>query len=145
MHRLLPLSCLLALSGNAIAATPPILERAAATICAATGKGATQGWTPDQGQIEALEKSLGNYFAKLQEAKSNLPAPEVTYARQYSGVFLEGRRLIHGRFYPGAEPAPTFAKAGDCWVTSDGGNRYWDVYFDPETGRVIGHRVNGKA
>ncbi|MEO6277944.1 hypothetical protein [Roseateles sp.] len=135
----------IALSGIASAAPPPILERTAATICAVESKAAIGEWRPTRAQIRVLENSLGVYFAKLPGAETNLPAPNLVYARQYSGVVREGKRLIAGRFYPAGEPIPRFAKTGACWVTADGGNRYWDVYFDPKTLQVIGHGVNGVA
>jgi len=140
-----PVVLMAALSGPAVAAPVPSLETTAATICAANSKEPDREWEPTQAQIRALEESLGSYFAGLPEARASLPAPNVRYARQYSGVVLDGRKLIHGRFYPSTVPAPFFAKAGKCWVIYDGGNRYWDVYFDPETGKVVEHQVNGVA
>ena len=140
-----PLVVMAALSAPAAAATIPSLETTTPTICVANSKDADRESRPTQAQIGALEKSLISYFAALRAERANLPAPGLRYARQYSGVVRDGKKLIYGRFYPSTEPAPSFAKAGDCWVASDGGSRYWDVYFDPKSGRVVGHRVNGVA
>jgi hypothetical protein len=141
MHRLLVLASVAAFTVTCHAAPAPALSDSSATVCAPDKR----EWQPSQAQVAQLERALGAYFKKVQETEANLPARGVVYARQYTGITHKGRKLIYGRFYPESDPPPSFVKPGGCWFVSDGGNLYWDIYFDPKKGRVVSHRVNGVA
>lgn len=137
------------LCSAADAAPPPILETSAGVICRVHDKASADRWQPAPAQIAQLERLLPDYFAHLPEVSAQVsaqvPAPGLRYARQYSGIVSEGRRLIHGRFYPASDPSPSFAKPGDCWVSLDGGRSHWDVYFDPKSGHIVGLVVSGAS
>lgn len=102
-------------------------------------------WLPSPNEIAALERALPIYLALHAGMKEKMPTPNIEYARQYSGIVQGGRKYIYGRYYPASGAPPFFAKAGDCWQTHDGGPAYWNLIFDPESGKIVSHTVNGIA
>ena len=96
-------------------------------------------------QAVAIERALPAYFATLKADARQLPDKKYVFGRQYSGFTRDGKRLIWGSFYPVDHPSIAYMKPGSCWNTFDGGNAFWNVTFDPQTGTIIGFRVNGIA
>lgn len=137
----MPLLCLaLCLAGVANARTPK-LSPARPLVCRVNAP-ATE-WLPSHRDIAALERALPGYFASQERVGQNMPAPDVEYARQYSGIVQNGKKYITGRFHPPLDAPPSFARDGLCWHSEDGGARHWSVVFDRKSGRIIRHSVNG--
>ncbi len=137
------LLCMSLCGAGAACAQAPKLSQDAPIICPADAK--ADEWLPSANQIAAMERALPLYFAAIANQKPRMPAPNFEYARQYSGIIRDGKKIIHGRYYPASDTPPFFAKPGGCWIVMDGGARYWDAEFDPESSTIIAHGVNGKA
>lgn len=137
------LLCLSLCLANFVTAQILKLSQGAPVICRVTTP--AKEWLPSPNEIAALERALPNYLALLARTKGKMPSPNVEYARQYSGIVRGGRKYVYGSYYPASNAPPSFAKAGDCWQTDDGGSRYWSVVFDQESGKIISLTVNGIA
>jgi hypothetical protein len=102
-------------------------------------------WLPSPHEIAALERALPIYLASQARTSERMPTLDVEFDRQYSGIVRRGKKYISGSYFPASKERPFFAKAGDCWLTMDGGSRHWGVVFDQKSGKIIRHTVNGIA
>lgn len=127
--------------GFACAAPTPKLDSAPPIICAVSGG---SGWKPSLDAIRDLEMRLPGYFVSIKDAKNRLPAVGIVFSRQYTGLLINGKKIIRGRYYPVGEPGVSGA-TGECWETLDGGNRYWELRYDIQTGVFTHLFVNGEA
>jgi hypothetical protein len=109
-------------------------------------------WTPTLADVKALERNLPGYLReklgdKPQDRSSAGPesiplwkkAP--LYLRQYVGTTREGQRFIYAHFFCDTIPD---------WRTTpimifDGGDCYFQVFYDVKTGRFEGLMLNGIA
>ena len=126
-------------------------------------------WDPTSDEIAELEKvltnDLGSHFTKKQ--RPNNDGPQVhEYFRQYAGVHLNGRRLVfingfHKSIveytvqwlsWPHTESEltsfPKEARNKKFWHfvpvrVDDGGEYYFQAYYDPLSKRLIWFRFHG--
>lgn len=107
----------------------------------AAGKKITGCWTPDRAAIARLEAALPAFLEKVKPERSpGLHAKVPRYKRQYAG-FLAGGRKIFVSF---------FCHEIDGWQTRpvlvrDGGDCFFQVVFDAETGALSDLMVNGES
>lgn len=98
-------------------------------------------WIPSPKDVEKLEEILSGYLEERKKEKKQHP-PNQAYDRQYIGVFVEGRRLIYGNFYP----AGKFQRQDkEFAVVKDGGASYWSVLYNSETSTFEDIDFNGEA
>ena len=102
-------------------------------------------WQPSKSEIDALEANLSH----ISELKSfgaprgeSIPHPE-KYFRQYVAVIRAEHRLIY---------INAFCDVRDIsyWhdhlaIVMDGGNCFWQAWYDPATSKFSGLSVNGRA
>jgi hypothetical protein len=87
-------------------------------------------WVPSARDIDDLEKQLVTYMTGLSHAETLRPPPE-SYDRQYIGIYVKGKKLIYGNYFP-----PSFSKydpQGKPIDVCDGGPRHWGIVFHPKT------------
>jgi hypothetical protein len=127
-------------------------------------------WDPTSAEIARLESALTKELARRLSApgpSSHHPHPR-DYYRQYAGVYLHGRRLIlingFHRYHvdqrttwlaqprPESELAhfPIRARSRDFWhfvpvQVADGGEFYFEAFYDPVAKRITGFQFHGSA
>jgi hypothetical protein len=104
-------------------------------------------WTPTCRDITSAELCLGLYLAAN---APQLAKKLIEYNRQYVGVLRDGRRLIYINCFPfdfGWWTRPEVVP--DWWtkpvVVRDGGDRYFQVWYDVESGECSDLHINGEA
>jgi len=128
-------------------------------------------WDPDSAQIIELESALTQELRRRLSALPGtaFPRPRVRdYYRQYAGIFLKGQKLIViNGFYKShveyttawlaehrseAELAafPAEARNKNYWhfvpvVVLDGGEHYFDAFYDPAHNRISNFEFHGYA
>jgi hypothetical protein len=108
-------------------------------------------WMPDQSQITQLERGFPEAFAKAVKSltwvdaktKDRLVRNMRAVARQYSGVVIHGRKLIHVNAFPAS--FETFDWRSKPLMVSDGGPQFFRFTFDPQTGEYLNFAFNGYA
>jgi hypothetical protein len=126
-------------------------------------------WDPTPIEISQLEEVLGRELgSRLSDAGlGDADRPLVRdYFRQYAGIHLKGRRLIFvNGFHRShvkntanwlAQPLPESqltafpvgARSKDFWRivpvhVNDGGNLYFEAFYDPQRKRILGFQFNG--
>jgi hypothetical protein len=142
-------------------------QRLARTLISPEDLGGT--WNPDSAQIGQLEGALAKELGRRLGAQRDDgdPPPKVRdYYRQYAGIILNGRKLILiNGFYKShveytvawlAQPRsaaelaafPAEARNKDYWhfvpvVVLDGGEHYFDAYYDPAQRRISRFEFHG--
>lgn len=116
-------------------------------LCSRPGIPEFQGtWTPTVGEIEAMESR----FRKLQRVRARLccivgaRVGDVNdFNRQYIGIVTKGKRYI----YINAYPVESDSVLSDTPVNQicDGGDAYWGVLYDIESGNFVDLAFNGLA
>ena len=99
-------------------------------------------WTPDPDDVRELERHLGAYLKEAGETSPGLISKWSDYKRQYAGIMVDGKRLVFANY---------FCDAFDVewqrdWVfVMDGGDCFFDVKYDAETGEFYELRIHGEA
>ncbi len=105
-------------------------------------------WVPTVEEIRTLEKQLETYLPQQQDAfdGSKIPIEErlPTYKRQYWGVFKNEKRVIFANFFCNSSPTPTDWTYQEV-IGIDGGDCYFQIQYDVETGTFFDLYVNGSA
>ena len=102
-------------------------------------------WTPTEDDIPTLEGKLESFLR--QNAESFRRQPSVweqlfSYKRQYVGVIINEKQIIFGNFFC-TEPG---VKWREEWVlVMDGGDCFFQLQFDVESGTFTKLTVNGEA
>ena len=103
-------------------------------------------WVPTSEEVLALEEQLVPYLAQERGAFDSLQAPIEerlpTYRRQYWGVLQDGRRLIVANFFCDARHTEWTEREV---AVIDGGDCYFRLRYDVETGAFSHLLVNGVA
>jgi hypothetical protein len=107
-------------------------------------------WTPTTQHVAEAERRLPGFFATAAPALPASVRPGAVqriaaqldrYARQYFGVSWKGRRLLYINCLPADHSAwqvrPVFVE--------DGGESFFHLVYDPESGEFSGLSVNGEA
>jgi hypothetical protein len=107
---------------------------------------AGENWTPDPAQVAALETALIP-FLKTAKDPWLRPDPPIwervpNYQRQYIGLIEDGRQIIYGNYF--CNSAETDWRK-ELVQVNDGGDCYFQVKYDVETGTIYDLRVNGEA
>lgn len=104
-------------------------------------------WTPSTEQVLVAERGLQAFLATATMeyrpgAPQRIAARLHHYARQYFGVSAAGRRLL----YINCFPANSFSdwRTKEVYV-DDGGEAFFQLLYDPESGEFSGLSVNGVA
>ena len=102
-------------------------------------------WTPTDTDIRRAEMRLGAY---LLVNASPLAKKLIRYNRQYVGVFRDGRRVIYINCFREDSKARWWMDR-DWWtkpvVVDDGGDRYFQVWYDVESCEFSDLHINGEA
>jgi hypothetical protein len=116
-------------------------------LCSRPGIPEFQGtWTPSVDEVEVMESR----FRKLQRVRAKLCCIVGAYVgdvndfyRQYIGVVAMGKRYI----YVNAYPVEADSVLSDTPVNQicDGGDAYWGVLYDVESGIFVDLAFNGLA
>lgn len=108
------------------------------------GTQASGWWLPTAEQIAALEAGLPNYLRTFSDEQTIALADKVgTYKRQYAGLVIEGRALIFVNAF-------CFDSTDGRWTSEpvfvdDGGDCFFQVYWEPATGGFRELTINGEA
>jgi hypothetical protein len=119
-------------------------------------------WLPTVEQLSALETAVAEVLAReLSRFWGRSDGPHVRdYYRQYSGIVLNGRKVIYVNgfhsneitFLPGEERAaaamPLAFRDPDGWrqhplMVCDGGAYFFGAIYDPESSKVLEFEFNG--
>lgn len=99
-------------------------------------------WTPSSDDISRLEAGLAAHLtAKPPPRSSKLHERLSSYHRQYVGLVMGGSRRVYASFH---------CKRPSNWdrqwaAVSDGGDCYFQVLWDAESGEYLRVTVNGEA
>lgn len=108
-------------------------------------------WTPTAEQVTDAERGLPAYLAAATPrlpasvppgAAQRIAARLQGYARQYFGVSWAGRRLLYINCIPADHRADWRARPV---FVRDGGESFFHLMYDPESGEYSGLSVNGEA
>lgn len=100
-------------------------------------------WRPTADQIAEAEGGLAAYLAEAPNADAHdLPGRVDGYGRQYFGVERDGRRflVIHAFCVADFNPAD-LTKA--LVTVADGGDCFFEVYYDVRERQFVGIAING--
>ena len=101
-----------------------------------------EGWSPDEAEVRALERKLPGFLKDSAPKRSaDLHEKVRNYRRQYLGVVKEGTKLVYINAFCRAEA--TWDK--DIVSVDDGGDCYFQVYWNPATGAFSELSVNGEG
>jgi hypothetical protein len=144
---------LLALVGAAAAGEPapvrmtvlPETEAAGALAqCSRpTVAGANAYFVPSLGEIAAAERGLAAWMA--QPGGHGPAAPASEYVRQYVGVVAGGRRLLYLNLFHESALADVPEWQSRAVVVCDGGDRFWGISYDLESGTFGEPAFNGEG
>jgi hypothetical protein len=103
-------------------------------------------WVPTVEEVRILEKQLETYLPQQRDAfdGSKIPIEErlPTYKRQYWGVLKNEKRVIFANFFCNSFH---YDWTEQVVIVLDGGDCYFQIQYDVETGTLFDLRVNGSA
>lgn len=103
-------------------------------------------WLPKDEEVLALERQLVAYLMEQQHAFDSLQAPIVerlpAYKAQYWGVLENEKKLIVANFFC---EAPRYDWHEKEVIVLDGGDCYFRLRYDVESGTFSDLNVNGSA
>lgn len=99
-------------------------------------------WVPNAGEVAAFEAGLAAHMKKSVPASSKeLPGKLKSYKRQWFGVTAGSKKLIYGNFFcrelPGWEQGLV--------MVDDGGDCYFQLFYDVGSGEYLNLMINGNA
>jgi hypothetical protein len=95
-------------------------------------------WTPSVQQITQLELKLPAYKQKLGRPTAQLS----NFYRQYAGFMAGGRKIIYVNLFPKSTDPKWRSRAA---VVCDGGEQFWGVEFEVDTGQFVNPAFNGSV
>jgi hypothetical protein len=110
-----------------------------------------QAWTPTTEQALEAERRLQQYLGAATPrlpasvrpgAAQRIAATLGRYARQYFGVLWGGRRLLYINCLPVDHPSDWRARPE---FFDDGGEAFFHLLYDPESGEFCGLSINGES
>lgn len=110
-------------------------------------KDAVLSWQPSQVDLDNLENNL----PQISSMRENVPGPgrhiddPYKYFRQYLAIVQSGKKQIFVNAMCG-----TAGDDSDEWrhhlrIVYDGGNCYWQAFYDPATQKFSNLMINGRA
>lgn len=109
------------------------------------GNDITEFWLPTEQDVANLEAGLPGYLQANEQQFENLPVLWERlnkYKRQYVGYVEEGRQVIYVNFFYNP-PDNNWKK--EFIMVMDGGDSYFNLRFQVETGQFYGLQVNRSA
>jgi hypothetical protein len=119
-------------------------ERGEDFVKALTGTARKDFWTPVKEDVRKLEEKIEFHLRKVSDKRSPaLWSKLAEYKRQYAGIVENGRRKIYANFFCDR------AKITD-WKTrpvavEDGGDCFFQIKYDVDTGTFSDLYINGEA
>lgn len=103
-------------------------------------------WTPTEEEIVALEEGLEAFLREeAGDTYPRLAAELSSYKRQYFGIMNEGEREILGFFFCDAEYDSFHDWQDELVAVMDGGDCFFELWYNVETGTLHGLSVHGEA
>ncbi|BBC72399.1 conserved hypothetical protein [Altererythrobacter sp. B11] len=104
-------------------------------------------FVPEAADIARLESALAPLLSAHAETPGIAPAlrfagDPASYARQYAGYTVDGRRMIYGNFVPGSLPEG-MDMARQAAVVCDGGAGFFGVEYDVARQAITRVAFNG--
>jgi len=90
--------------------------------------------------IDRLESALSEY---LEKNHPFLRKKALSYGRQYVGALIEGKKIVFGNFFCSAETNWQQEKAL-IWF-DDGGDCYFQFFYNPDTNTFKNFSINGEG
>jgi len=101
-------------------------------------------WLPTAEEIAALEAALPNHLRTFSDERTIALADKVgTYKRQYAGLVIDGRALIFVNALC-FDPTDGGWTSGPIFV-DDGGDCFFQLYYEPSTGGFRELSINGEG
>lgn len=148
-HVLRALSLLIALvSGTSIAAESVVLSPehigiAKQQCSRPVPKGIEGAWMPSAAEAAAVDAALLP-IERFEAVTIVRPYPVIdpySYARQYVGVIIHGRRLIYINAFPASWIKQQYRNKP--FMACDGGTMFWGALYDPQTHQFSDIAANG--
>ena len=93
---------------------------------------------PSSDQIAELEAKLPDFKRALKRPSAQLSS----FYRQYAGFIAGGRKIVYVNLFPkDIDPQWRTRAVGVC----DGGESFWGVEFEVDTGKFVNAAFNGNA
>jgi hypothetical protein len=103
-------------------------------------------WTPTEADVLKLEADLPAFLQTAQHAWLRPDPPiwerEPEYMRQYLGIVEDGREIIYANFFCRSDDTDW---RSEFVFVMDGGDCYFNVKYDPQSGEFFDFSVNGEA
>ena len=120
-----------------------IPESRAAEMVAGMFEPAPSGyWTPERGQVAALEASISEYLAGAAPEGSRLRSGLDGYQAQYLGILREEREVIFANFFCHSHVDDI---TQSLVAVDDGGDCYFTVEYDPAADSFADLAINGEG
>jgi hypothetical protein len=103
-----------------------------------------KSWQPSQGELATLEAALPRISEMLGQPHDHRHVADPDrYFLQYLPIVRQGKKEI---FVSAFCDAPTGGKwRSHLYVVVDGGECYWQVYYDSASGKFSNLTINGRA
>jgi hypothetical protein len=98
------------------------------------------GWQPSEDIVKQAEPVILQYIEKSN--KKNFGKPN-KYRCQYFGVIIKGEKRIYCNFFWLTEYKKDWET--NPVIVKDGGDRYFQLEYDVQTGKCLNFSVNGEA
>ncbi len=99
-------------------------------------------WTPEQGQVVALEAAIAGYLQSAAPEGSRLRSGIDGYQAQYVGILRGEREVIYANFFCSSHVDDI---SQSLVVIDDGGDCYFTVEYDPAANSFAELAINGEA
>jgi hypothetical protein len=102
-------------------------------------------WLPSKAQLDALEASIP-HISDLRSGgapKGGQIAHPEQYYRQYLALIRAGQKLIRVNAFCDVKDLPHWRDQPE--IVMDGGDCYWQAWYDPATGKFLDFYINGRA
>jgi hypothetical protein len=110
-------------------------------------KDAVQSWQPSQADLDGLERNL----PQISSLKENVPGPgkhsenPEKYFRQYLAIMQSEKKKIFVNAVCGTAGDNTDNWRHHLQIVCDGGNCYWQAFYDPATQKFSNLMINGRG
>ncbi|MGA9071239.1 MAG: hypothetical protein WB424_13335 [Terracidiphilus sp.] len=108
-------------------------------------KDAVQSWQPSQADLDSLERNL----PQISSLKENVPGPgrhienPEKYFRQYLAIMQSEKKKIFVNAMCVNETNDSNEWRNHLEIVYDGGNCYWQAFYDPATQKFSNLMING--
>jgi hypothetical protein len=103
-------------------------------------------WTPTTADIAALEANLPDFLSASTDPHRRTDPPIVDrlpdYMRQYLGIVVDGQEMIYANFFCTINEMDWHT---EVVFVMDGGDCFFQVTYDPQSGDFSNLSVNGEG